>query len=57
MDKETIEEKIECEIFKEQCAEQIRQERQCEGIDCAWCLEDCCEWKKMIRRVWNNATR
>lgn len=50
MDRETIEEKISCDIFWQQCIDQEREEEnnpikrsECpyKGIDCAWCTEDC----------------
>jgi len=49
VDKETIEEKISCDMFWQQCVDQEREESktikrsECPygGIDCAWCLEDC----------------
>lgn len=34
-DRETVQEKLEYEIFSEQCFEQAKEE--CDGIDCAWC--------------------
>ena len=49
-DRETAQEKLEYEIFSEQCFEQEKEERkkkikrsECPygGIDCAWCGEDC----------------
>lgn len=38
-DRETAQEKLEYEIFSEQCFEQEKEEEtiQCDGIDCAWC--------------------
>ena len=42
-DRETAQEKLEYEIFSEQCFEQEKKEEekekriQCDGIDCAWC--------------------
>lgn len=40
-DRETAQEKLEYEIFSEQCFEQEKKEKenkiQCDGIDCAWC--------------------
>lgn len=38
-DRETAQEKLEYEIFSEQCFEQEEKEKriQCDGIDCAWC--------------------
>ena len=37
-DRETAQEKLEYEIFSEQCFEQEKEKRiQCDGIDCAWC--------------------
>lgn len=42
-DRETAQEKIEYEIFSEQCFEQEKEKEerkekiQCDGIDCAWC--------------------
>ena len=43
-DRETAQEKLEYEIFSEQCFEQEKERRkkkekriQCDGIDCAWC--------------------
>jgi len=51
MDRETIEEKISCDIFWQQCIDQERKEEEnisikrseCpyNGIDCAWCGEEC----------------
>ena len=39
-DRETAQEKLEYEIFSEQCFEQEKEKkRYCEGIDCAWCGE------------------
>lgn len=43
-DRETAQEKLEYEIFSEQCFEQEKKEKEkkkihCEGIDCAWCGE------------------
>ena len=43
-DRETAREKLEYEIFSEQCFEQEKKEEekkriQCDGIDCAWCGE------------------
>ena len=50
-DRETAQEKLEYEIFSEQCFEQEKKEEkkkkikrsECPygGIDCAWCGEDC----------------
>lgn len=46
-DIETMYEKVEYEVFSEQCAQQTRQEKikrsECPygGIDCAWCSEIC----------------
>ena len=42
-DRETVNEKLEYEIFSEQCAEQAREEQlKCVGLDCAWCgIADC----------------
>ena len=52
-DRETAQEKLEYEIFSEQCFEQEKKEKEerkkkikrseCPygGIDCAWCGEDC----------------
>jgi len=47
--KETIEEKISCDMFGQQGIDQEREESktikrsECPygGIDCAWCMEDC----------------
>lgn len=40
-DRETAQEKLEYEVFSEQCFEQEKEEEerkmQCDGIDCAWC--------------------
>lgn len=38
-DRETAQEKLEYEIFSEQCFEQEKEKKkiQCDGIDCAWC--------------------
>ena len=36
-DRETAQEKLEYEIFSEQCFEQEKEKIQCDGIDCAWC--------------------
>ena len=41
-DRETAQEKLEYEIFSEQCFEQEKEKKEkryCEGIDCAWCSE------------------
>ena len=46
-DIETYREKVEYDVWSEQCAEQARQEKikrsECPygGIDCAWCTEEC----------------
>ena len=51
-DRETAQEKLEYEIFSEQCFEQEREKEERKkkikrsecpygGIDCAWCGEDC----------------
>lgn len=48
-DRETAQEKLEYEIFSEQCFEQENKKEeekkkriQCDGIDCAWCgIVDC----------------
>ena len=51
-DRETAQEKLEYEIFSEQCFEQEKKEEEKKkkikrsecpygGIDCAWCGEDC----------------
>ena len=50
-DRETAQEKLEYEIFSEQCFEQEKQEKEKKkikrsecpygGIDCVWCGEDC----------------
>ena len=41
-DRETAYEKLEYEIFSEQCAEQALEELKCDGLDCAWCgIADC----------------
>lgn len=34
-DRETVHEKLELEMFSEQCFKQAKEE--CDGIDCAWC--------------------
>ena len=51
-DRETAQEKLEYEIFSEQCFEQKKEEEkkkkiQCDGIDCAWCgIIECPREKK-----------
>lgn len=47
-DRETIEGKISCDIFWQQCIEQEHEEEKIKrsecpygGIDCAWCTEEC----------------
>lgn len=50
-DRETAQEKLEYEIFSEQCFEQEKEEEkekiQCDGIDCAWCgIIECPREKK-----------
>ena len=50
LQRERLMEKLEFEMFSEQCAAQAREEKkekikrsECPyiGINCAWCLEDC----------------
>lgn len=49
MSRETVEEKISCDIFWQQCIDQECEENkptkrsECPygGIDCAWCTEEC----------------
>lgn len=49
-DRETAYEKLEYEMFSEQCFEQAKEE-ECDGIDCEWCDEVECpreidnEWR------------
>lgn len=46
-DIETYREKVEFEVWSEQCAEQARQEKikhseyPYDNIDCEWCVEEC----------------
>lgn len=42
-DRETYIEKVEYEVWGEQCAAQAREEElKCDGLDCAWCgIVDC----------------
>ena len=49
-DIETAYEKLEYEIFSEQCAEQEEEEQlKCDGLDCAWCgIVDCPREKHTI---------
>ena len=49
-DRETAYEKLEYEIFSEQCAEQAEEEQlKCDGLDCAWCgIVDCPREKHTI---------
>ena len=48
--KERLMEKLEYEIFSEQCAEQAKEEQlKCDGLDCAWCgIVDCPREKHTI---------
>ena len=41
--RETVYEKLEYEMFSEQCAKQAKEEQaKCDGLDCAWCgIADC----------------
>ena len=52
-DRETAQEKLEYEIFSEQCFEQ-EKEIQCDGIDCAWCGIVECPREKSNGRKNNN---
>lgn len=46
-DRETYMEKVEYEVWSEQCAEQAREEElRCDGLDCAWCGEVNCPREK-----------
>lgn len=46
-DRETYIEKVEFEIWSEQCAAQAREEElYCDGLDCAWCGEVNCPREK-----------
>lgn len=46
-DRETYIEKVEHEIWTEQCAAQAKEEElKCDGLDCAWCGEVNCPREK-----------
>lgn len=50
-DRETYIEKVEFEIWSEQCAAQAREEElKCDGLDCAWCGEVDCPREKHYDR-------
>ena len=51
-DRETYIEKVEYEVWSEQCAAQAREEEElnCDGLDCAWCGEVNCPREKAYDR-------